>query len=69
MNLPVEIDEIDAKILEILLSESRNSFTAIAKECKITVTAVRMRYNRLSRDGVINARAMLKQKFLSLIKR
>jgi len=57
--LPVKIDEIDAKILKILLSESRTSFTAIAEECKITVTAVRMRYKRLWRDGVINGKKCL----------
>ena len=55
----IKIDEIDAKILKRLLSESRTSFTAIAKECKITVTSVRMRYKRLWRDGVINGEEML----------
>ena len=55
----VKIDETDAKILKILLSESRTSFTAIANECKITVTAVRMRYKRLRRVGVINGEKML----------
>ncbi|MGD0071106.1 MAG: Lrp/AsnC family transcriptional regulator [Candidatus Bathyarchaeia archaeon] len=55
----IKIDEIDAKILRILLLESRTSFTAIADECKITVTAVRMRYKRLWRDGVINGEKML----------
>jgi len=54
-----KIDEIDAKIIKILLLESRTSFTAIAKECKITVTAVRMRYKRLWKDGVINGEKML----------
>ncbi len=55
----VKIDKIDAEILKILLSESRTSFTDIAKECKITVTAVRMRYKRLWKDGVINGEKML----------
>jgi len=57
--LAAKIDEIDAKILKSLLLESRTSFTAIASECKITVTAVRMRYKRLWRDGVINGEKML----------
>ncbi len=57
--MAVKIDAVDAKILKILLLESRTSFTAIAKECKITVTAVRMRYKRLWRDGVINGEKML----------
>jgi len=55
----IKIDEIDAKILRILLLESRTSFTDIAGECKITVSAVRMRYKRLWRDGVINGEKML----------
>ena len=55
----IKIDEIDAKILRMLLLESRTSFTKIAQECKITVTAVRMRYKRLWKDGVINGEKML----------
>ncbi len=55
----IKIDETDGKILKILLSESRTSFTDIAKECKITVTAVRMRYKRLWKEGVINGEKML----------
>ena len=55
----VKIDEIDAKILKMLLVESRTSFTDIAKECKITVGAVRMRYKRLWKDGVINGEVTL----------
>lgn len=43
----------------MLLLESRTSFTKIAQECKITVTAVRMRYKRLWKDGVINGEKML----------
>lgn len=57
--MAARIDEIDAKILRILLLESRTSFTDIAAECKITVTAVRMRYKRLWRDGVITGEKML----------
>ncbi|MCL4430406.1 MAG: Lrp/AsnC family transcriptional regulator [Chloroflexi bacterium] len=54
-----KIDETDAKILRILLLESRTSFTDIAEECEITVTAVRMRYKRLWKEGVINGEKML----------
>ena len=52
------IDSTDAKILKILLKESRTSFTKIAKDCKISVNAVRKRYNRLSRTGIINGEIM-----------
>jgi Lrp/AsnC family transcriptional regulator for asnA, asnC and gidA len=54
-----KIDEIDAKILTMLLVESRTSFTDIANECKITVGAVRMRYKRLWKEGVINGEVTL----------
>ena len=54
-----KIDENDAKILKMLLAESRTSFTDMANECKITVGAVRMRYKRLWREGVINGEVML----------
>jgi DNA-binding Lrp family transcriptional regulator len=53
-----KIDEIDAKILKMLLVESRTSFTDIANECKITVSAVRMRYKRLWKEGIINGEVM-----------
>ncbi len=43
----------------MLLAESRTSFTDIAKECKITVGAVRMRYKRLCKESIINGEVML----------
>jgi DNA-binding Lrp family transcriptional regulator len=43
----------------MLLAEARTSFTDIGSECKITVGAVRMRYKRLRREGVINGEVML----------
>ncbi len=43
----------------MLLLEARTSFTDIAAACKITVGAVRMRYKRLSREGVITGEVML----------
>jgi DNA-binding Lrp family transcriptional regulator len=54
-----KIDLIDAKILKILLDESRTSFTDIADACKITVSAVRMRYKRLWKKGIINGEVTL----------
>jgi len=54
-----KIDLTDAKILRMLLKESRTSFTEMAKECKITVGAVRMRYKRLCKDGIINGEVTL----------
>jgi Lrp/AsnC family transcriptional regulator, regulator for asnA, asnC and gidA len=53
-----QIDEIDAKILQMLLQESRTSFTDMAKTCNVSVGAVRMRYARLKKIGVITGEIM-----------
>ncbi|MBN1358087.1 winged helix-turn-helix transcriptional regulator, partial [Candidatus Bathyarchaeota archaeon] len=53
-----KIDETDTKILKILFKESRTSFTEIARECKISVGAVRKRYKRLWKTGIINGEIM-----------
>jgi DNA-binding Lrp family transcriptional regulator len=58
LNSP-KIDAIDATILQMLLKEARTSFTDISKECHITVGAVRMRYKRLWREGIINGEVTL----------
>lgn len=58
MQTRVKIDEIDSIILKTLLNESRTSFTDIAKECKISLVAVRMRYKRLWKTGMINGEIM-----------
>jgi len=52
------IDATDAKILKTLLKESRASFTEIAETCKISVGAVRKRYSRLWKRGIINGEIM-----------
>ena len=53
------IDETDATILKMLLIDSRTSLTKIAKTCKITVGAVRMRIKRLKKRGIIKSEVML----------
>ncbi len=58
MNDKARIDETDAKILRQLLRESRTSFTELARNCGITVGAVRMRYKKLWRIGLINGEIM-----------
>lgn len=58
MTIQVKIDIKDAKILKILLNDSRTSFTQIAKECQITVGAVRARYTKLKQEGIIKAEIM-----------
>ncbi len=59
MDKKVDIDETDAKILTALLRESRTTFTEIARECKISVAAIRMRYKRLWKAGIIKGEVML----------
>lgn len=54
----LRIDETDAKILRQLMKESRTSFTDLSKMCNITVGAVRMRYKKLWRIGIINGEIM-----------
>lgn len=58
MKEPHKIDETDAIILRQLLRESRTSFTELAKTCGITVGAVRMRYKKLWKLGIINGEIM-----------
>ncbi len=58
MSSPPKIDGTDIKILKTLLVESRTSFTKIAKDCDITVAAVRKRYKRLWKVGIINGEIM-----------
>ena len=53
-----KIDEKDAKILKILLTDSRTSFTKIAKQCQITIGAVRARYAKLKQEGIIKSEIM-----------
>ncbi len=48
-----KIDRIDAIIIRRLLLDARTSLTDLAKECKITVAAVRVRYNNLRKEGII----------------
>lgn len=49
----VSLDEIDVKLLQILKRDSRLPFSAIAKELKLSESAVRKRTNRLIKLGVI----------------
>ncbi|MCW4021739.1 MAG: AsnC family transcriptional regulator [Candidatus Bathyarchaeota archaeon] len=49
----MKIDDIDVQILKILLKDGRASFSSIAKKCKMSTNAIRMRYNNLKEKGVI----------------
>jgi DNA-binding Lrp family transcriptional regulator len=53
MNSAVQIDEIDEKILKILIEDARTSLKDIAKKCDITAVSVFNRIKRLKKLGVI----------------
>lgn len=47
------LDEIDARILELLEEDSRRSFTEMAEKLKVSESAIRKRVSALQRIGVI----------------
>ena len=59
MQTQPKIDEIDTKILKTLLVDSRTSFTRLAKDCGISIGAVRMRYKNLWEKGIIKGEITL----------
>ena len=53
-----KLDEIDYKILKMLMADSRTSLSKIAKESKTSVSNIRNRFNRLKKDGIIKGAMM-----------
>lgn len=53
MTPTVEIDQIDQKILKILIEDARASLKEIAKKCDISAVSVLNRINHLKKIGVI----------------
>lgn len=49
----VKLDEIDDKIIHLLLKDAQLSLHEIAKECKISSVSVLNRINHLKKQGVI----------------
>ncbi|MEK6957464.1 MAG: Lrp/AsnC family transcriptional regulator [archaeon] len=49
------LDKIDHKIIQLLLEDGRASFSTIAKDVKLTDVAIKKRFERLKRRGVITA--------------
>jgi len=48
------IDEVDVKMLKTLLKNARTSFSEIAKDCGMSSNAIRIRFKRLEKSGIIN---------------
>ncbi|MDL4839189.1 Lrp/AsnC family transcriptional regulator [Aquibacillus rhizosphaerae] len=49
----MKLDEIDNKILELLVEDGRLSYTDIGKELDLSRVAVRSRVNQLTDEGII----------------
>ncbi|HZX20398.1 MAG TPA: Lrp/AsnC family transcriptional regulator [archaeon] len=49
------LDNIDHKIISLLLDDGRASFSTIASEVKLTDVAIKKRFERLKRRGIINS--------------
>jgi len=49
------LDKIDNKIISMLLEDGRTSFSAIAHEVNLTDVAIKKRFERLKRKGIINS--------------
>ena len=58
MTSATAIDEIDEKILRLLLKDARLSLKKIAKECGISSVSVLNRINRLKKHGVIKGSSL-----------
>lgn len=51
----IELDKIDHKIIQRLLEDGRVSFSQVAREVSLTDVAIKKRFERLKRKGVINS--------------
>jgi DNA-binding Lrp family transcriptional regulator len=51
--VPLQLDEIDIKIIESLVKDGRKSFRQISRETKITTPTVKARFKRLVNIGFI----------------
>ena len=51
--MPLQLDEIDIKIIESLVKDGRKSFRQISRETKITTPTVKARFKRLVNIGFI----------------
>ncbi len=51
--MPLQLDEIDIKIIEALVKDGRKSFRQISRETKITTPTVKARFKRLVNIGFI----------------
>ena len=53
--MEVILDKIDHKIIQRLLEDGRISFSAVAKDVQLTDVAIKKRFERLKRKGILNS--------------
>lgn len=58
MSVRPKIDEVDVSLLKTLLKDPRTIFTEIAKDCGLSTNAIRMRFKKLKKTGVITGAIM-----------
>ncbi|NIQ07364.1 MAG: Lrp/AsnC family transcriptional regulator, partial [Candidatus Korarchaeota archaeon] len=51
--MPVELDEVDRHILNVLQEDARSSFASIARELNVSEATIRFRVKKLTKKGVI----------------
>ena len=54
-----DVEEIDRKIVSLLARNGRMSFTELARQAGLSVSAVHQRVRRLEQDGVIKGYAAM----------
>jgi Lrp/AsnC family transcriptional regulator for asnA, asnC and gidA len=58
MDFMADIDEIDNKILHMLIQDSRKSLKEMAMECRVSPVSILNRVKRLKRKGIITGAAL-----------
>ena len=61
----IELDQIDAKIIKMHLSDARTSITEVARACAVSPNAIFKRIERLrSREVIVGSTTLFNPKFL-----
>ena len=50
-----QLDDLDKKILFVLLKDGRRKFTEIAEECNVTTSKIKKHYYKLKKNGIIKS--------------
>src|SRR5512135_3345686 len=67
MHVPAKVDRVDRAIIDLLMEDGRMSFSEVARRIgELSERAVRYRYDRLVREGIIRVSAIANPKVLGL---